>query len=62
MKLDVVSVVGPTGVKLLDFFYSCIQLYVQLCLYFCFISFLYFDLYVQIDQTSFCLDPHQIYG
>ena len=62
------SLVGPTGADLLDFFYSGIQLYILLSPYLCFISFLYFDLYIQGDgtfhanQTSICLDPHQKLG
>ena len=47
--------VGPTGVYLLDFFCSCIQLYsvlfFQLSPYLCFISFLYLDLYVLGDDA-----------
>ena len=39
--------VGPTGVDLLDFFYSGIQL----SPYLCFISFLYLDLYVLGDDA-----------
>ena len=38
--------VGPTGVYLLDFFCSGIQLYVLLSPYLCFVSFLYIDLYI----------------
>ena len=38
--------VGPTGVYLLDFFYSGIQFYLLLSPYLCFISLLYLDLYV----------------
>ena len=65
------SVVRPTGVYLLDFFCSGIQLYVLLSPYIWFISFLYLDLYVLLDgawisyesfmQTKhlyMCLDPH----
>ena len=48
----VVSVVGPTGVYLLDFFYSSIQLYILLNPYLCFISFLYLHLYLIGDDTS----------
>ena len=50
---DAVSVVRPTGVYLLDFFCSSIQLYVLLSPYFCFItiSFLYIDLYVLVDDS-----------
>ena len=47
---DAASVVGTTGVYLLDFFCSDIQLYVLLCPYLCFISFLYLDLYVLGDD------------
>ena len=43
--------VGPTEVYLLDFFYSCIQLYLLLSPYLCFISFLYLDLYVLGDDA-----------
>ena len=61
--------VGPTGVYLLDFFCSGIQLYLLLSPYLCFISLLYLDLYVLGDdsliskgsfkQTKYlCLDPH----
>ena len=66
---DVLSVVGPTGVSLFDFFYSCVQLYIRLNTYVCFISFFYVDLYLLGDdtsisifhanQSSICLDPHQ---
>ena len=38
--------VGPTGVYLLDFFCSGIQLYLLFSLYLCFISLLYLDFYV----------------
>ena len=65
MKLesDVVSVVRTTGVKLLCFFYSGIQLYVLLSPYLCFISFLYLDLYVlgddaRISKKSFVRTKH----
>ena len=44
-------VVGPTGVYLLDFFYSGIQFYLLLSPYLCFIPFLYLDLYVQGDDA-----------
>ena len=40
----------PTGVYLLDFFCSRIQLYLLLSPYLCFISFLYLDLYVLGDD------------
>ena len=46
------SVVGPTGVYLLDFFYSSIQLYIRLSPYLCFMSFLYLNLYLLRDDTS----------
>ena len=67
---DALAVVRPTGVYLLDFFYSGIQFYLLLSPYLCFISLLYLDLYVLGDdalirlgvfhanQTSMCLDPH----
>ena len=63
-------VVRPTGVYLLYFFCSGIQFYVLLSPSLCFISFLYFDLYVPGDsswisfgilpanETSMCIDPH----
>ena len=60
--------VRPTGVYLLDFFCSGIQLYLLLSPYICFISLLYIDLYVlgcidklgafHANQISMCLDPH----
>ena len=62
--------VGPTGVYLLDFFCSGIQIYLLLRPYICFISLLYLDVYVLGDdalisqgtcikkQISMCLDPH----
>ena len=63
--------VGPSGVYLLDFFYSGIQFYLLLSPYLCFISLLYLDLYVlgdvelinklgvfRANQISMCLDPH----
>ena len=43
--------VRPTGVYLLDFFCSVIQLYLLLSPYLCFISFLYLDLYVLGDEA-----------
>ena len=49
---DVVSVVGHSGVQLLDFVCSDIQLYILLSPYLCFITFLYLDLYVLQDDTS----------
>ena len=62
--------VEPSGVYLLDFFCSGIQFYLLLSPYLCFISLLYFNLYVLGDdavislgvflatQISMCLDPH----
>ena len=62
--------VEPSGVYLLDFFCSGIQFYLLLSPYLCFISLLYFDLYILGDdavislgvfhanQISMCLDPH----
>ena len=46
------AVVRPTRVYLLDFFCSGIQFYVLLSPYLCFISFLYFDLYVLGDGAG----------
>ena len=46
--------VGPTGVYLLDFFCSGIQLYLLLSPYRCFMSFLYLDLYVPGDDALIC--------
>ena len=43
--------VGPTWVYLLDSFCSCIQFYLLLSPYHCFISFLYIDLYVLGDDA-----------
>ena len=43
--------VGPTGVYLLDFFWSGIQLYSLLSPYLCFISLLYLDLYILGDDA-----------
>ena len=43
--------VRPTGVNLLDFFCSGIQFYLLLSHYFCFLSFLYLDLYVLGDDV-----------
>ena len=43
--------VGPTGVYLLDFFCSGIQFYLLFSPYLCFISLLYFDLYVLGDDA-----------
>ena len=43
--------VGPTGVNLLDFVCSCIQFYLPLSPYLCFISLLYLDLYVLGDDA-----------
>ena len=47
--------VGPTGIKLLDFFCTGIQFYLLLSLYLCFISFLYLDLYVLGDDALISL-------
>ena len=44
-------VVRPTGVYVLDFFCSGIQLYLLFSLYLCFIAFLYLDLYVLGDDA-----------
>ena len=49
--LDVLAVVRPTGVLLLDFFCSGIQFYLLLSPYLCFISLLYLDLYVLGDDA-----------
>ena len=43
--------VGPTGVYLLDFFYSSIQFYLLLSPYLCFISLAYLNLYVLGDDA-----------
>ena len=43
--------VGPTGVNLMEFFCSGIQLYILLSPYLCFISMLYLDLYVLGDDA-----------
>ena len=43
--------VGPTGVNLMDFFCSAIQLYILLNPYLCFISLLYLNLYVLGDDA-----------
>ena len=60
----------PTGVYLLDLFCSGIQFYLLLSPYFCFISFLYRNLFVLGDDTLIsyvsymqtkyimCLDSH----
>ena len=45
------AVVRTTGVYLLDFFGSGIQLCVLLSPYLCFISFLYLDIYVLGDDA-----------
>ena len=45
------SVIRPTGVQLLGFFSSLIQLYKLLSPYLCFIFFLYLDLYVLGDDS-----------
>ena len=49
--LMLVAVASPTGVCLLDFFCSGIQLYVLMSPYLCFIFFLYLDLYVPGDDA-----------
>ena len=51
MGSDALAVVRPAGVHLLDFFCSCIQFYVLLSPYICFISFLYLDLYLLGDDA-----------
>ena len=43
--------VGPTGVYLLDSFGSCIQFYLLLSPYLCFVSLLCLDLYVLGDDA-----------
>ena len=43
--------VEPTGIYLLDFFYSGIQFYLLLSPYLCFISMLYLELYVLGDDA-----------
>ena len=43
--------VGPTGIYLLDFFYSGNQFYLLLSPYLCFISLLYLDLYALGDDA-----------
>ena len=48
--------VGPTEVYLLDFSCSGIQ-FLLLSPYLCFISFLYFDLYVLGDDALISYDP-----
>ena len=48
---DALSVVRTKRVYLLDFFCSSIQFYLLLSPYFCFISFLFLDLYVLRDDT-----------
>ena len=45
--------VGPTGVYLLDFFYSGIQFYLLLSPYLCLISLLYLDLYALGDDALY---------
>ena len=66
---DPLAIVRPTGVLLLDFFCSGIQLYVLLSPYVCSNSFFNFNLYVleenswisevfHANQTSLCLVPH----
>ena len=48
---DALAVVRPTGVYLLDFFCSGVRFYALLNPYLCFISFIYFDLYVPGDDA-----------
>ena len=48
---DVLTVVKPIGVYLLDIFCSSFQFYLLLSHYLCFISFLYLDLYVLGDDA-----------
>ena len=43
--------VGPTGVYLLDFFCFCIQFYLLLSPFICFMSLLYLDLCVLGDDA-----------
>ena len=50
-KPDTLAVFGPTGVYLLDFFFSSIQFYLLLSTYLCFISLLYLDLCVLGDDA-----------
>ena len=50
-KKILISVAWPTGVYLLDFFCSGIQLYLLLSPILCFISLLYLDLYVLGDDA-----------
>ena len=52
LGLDVVSVVGPTEIYLLDFFYYGIQLYILLSPYLGFYLFLYLGLHLIGDETS----------
>ena len=51
MGLGALAVVRPTVVYLMGFFCSGFQFYVLLSPYFCFISFLYLDLYVLGDDA-----------
>ena len=48
---DALAVVRPTRVYLLDFFCSSFQFYVLLSPCLRFVSFLYIDLYVVVDDT-----------
>ena len=48
---DALAVVKPTGVYLLDIFFSGIQFYVLLSPYLCFVYFLYLDLHVFGDDA-----------
>ena len=47
--------VRPTGVYLLDFFFSGIQFYLLLSPYLCFITLLYLDYYVLGDDALISL-------
>ena len=49
---DVMYLVKPTGILMLDFICSGIQLYVLLSPYLCFICCLYNDLYALGDDAS----------
>ena len=63
---NVVSVIWPTGVELLDFFYSGMQLYILVSSYLCISRFVFTRRFYidklgifHANQTSMCLDPHQ---
>ena len=51
MGTDALALVGPTGIYLVDFFCSSIQLYLLLSPYLCFIFFFNLDLYVLEDDA-----------